>query len=172
MRKQRSFKLDTGEEITARQAELDERNIHRIGQTSLRLRLYSGVTDPDELFAEPKNKPHVFTLSTGEQLTVREAQVDDRNVHEVSLMTLRHRLLRQDGITPEALWAKPNNVRSEPTQRRLTTGEVMTPLEAVQDPRNVHGITLSGLRSRMERGLLSPAQLWGRQRTWTGGRDD
>lgn len=172
MRKQRYFVLSTGERITARDAELDHRNVHNIGQTALRLRLYSGITDPEELFSKPKNKARTFTLSTGEQITASDAVYDDRNVYKVGAMTLRHRLLRQDGITPEELWAQPRNVRSEPTRKTLTTGEVMTPLEALADPRNVHNITLSGLRSRMERGLLSPAELWGKQKTWTGSGDE
>lgn len=42
----------------------------------------------------------------------------------------------------------------------LTTGEKTTVPQLVPDPRNIHGITESGLRGRIDRGLRDPVEIF------------
>ena len=162
MRKQRMFTLDNEETLTAVEAFRDERNVYKLSEVTIRTRLYSGITDPERLWAKPNNFAQSYTLDAGEVLTVAEAVKDERNVYKIGYLTLRNRL--NSGITdPEKLWKKPRNTRTENTEYVLSSGEKITPLDAVKDPRNVHHVSLGGMRSRLSRGVDTEDELFAEQ---------
>lgn len=108
--------LTTGETITATEAERDPRNVHVLSRSALYRRLQIGVRAPEELWREQtrgcgvevcRARARVFTLSTGEQFTDRQAARDHRNRHGITAGALRLRLVKGD-ITPEMLWRKPH----------------------------------------------------------------
>lgn len=49
--KQAVYKLTTGEEITARQAVEDPRNVHRLSHNAISKRLGRGTRDPNRIWA-------------------------------------------------------------------------------------------------------------------------
>ena len=163
MRKQRKFKLDTGETLSAVDAHRDSRNVNKLSEMTVRNRLYAGVTDPEKLWGRPHNHAREYTLTTGEVVNVADVVKDERNVHMIGYLTLRNRL-NAGVLDPEDLWEKPRNTRTENTQYVLSSGETITPLDAVRDPRNIHHISLGGMRSRLGRGVDTEEALFAPQR--------
>jgi hypothetical protein len=102
--------------------------------------------------------PGKYILSTGEELTTREAAEDPRNVHKLTQKLLQRRLTAGQ-FDPEQLF------RSPICKFVIDTGEELTAYQASIDMRNQHGISEESLRRRLTRGgeFLKPEMLWSKQ---------
>lgn len=106
------FTLDDGQKGTIGFFTRNPCNVNRLSMQTIRNRLQSGVTDPNELYrrARPHSRTVGYTLDDGTTITPSEAARDPRNVHHLSMGGLLNRLQR--GVTdPEALFAEPNRGR-------------------------------------------------------------
>jgi hypothetical protein len=160
----KQFVMDTGETITVAQAVTDPRNVDGISESALRSRLYSGVTDPQTLWGRTNVSGRVYKLDDGDAGTVGYFTRSPRNVHKLGMQTIRSRLF--SGVTdPDMLFRRLRPHHSS-VGYPLDDGTTITPSQAVCDPRNVHRLSMGGLRNRLQRGITNPEELFAQPNRW------